>query len=205
MYLVNSKRFFVLENSNTFYCQKKKNNSREKLKIFNSINKVLRTAFSNPIHISIASIVGLIFWVVTNMFDNILFFSPFLAFYVPSDMMGMFLLSCINAILVGILVNISLHIMRNLKLKISRSALSGTTISIISSTCVSCSTFAFTIASTFGALGFAVSDFLAANQTILREISTIILLFAVFVNFVKIRNNCDITPRYQIDRNSTQK
>jgi hypothetical protein len=120
-------------------------------------------------------------------------------------MMGMFLLSCINAILVGILVNISLHIMRNLKLKISRSALSGTTISIISSTCVSCSTFAFTIASTFGALGFAVSDFLAANQTILREISTIILLFAVFVNFVKIRNNCDITHRYQIDRNSTQK
>ena len=188
-----------------FICQKKKNNTREKLKIFNSINKVLRTAFSNPIHISIASIVGLIFWVVTNMFDNILFFSPFLAFYVPSDMMGMFLLSCINAILVGILVNISLHIMRNLKLKISRSALSGTTISIISSTCVSCSTFAFTIASTFGALGFAVSDFLAVNQTILREISTIILLFAVFVNFVKIRNNCDITPRYQIDRNSTQK
>jgi len=188
-----------------FICQKKKNNTREKLKIFNSINKVLRTAFSNPIHIAIASIVGLIFWVVTNMFDNILFFSPFLAFYVPSDMMGMFLLSCINAILVGILVNISLHIMRNLKLKISRSALSGTTISIISSTCVSCSTFAFTIASTFGALGFAVSDFLAANQTILREISTIILLFAVFVNFVKIRNNCDITPRYQIDRNSTQK
>lgn len=175
------------------------------MKIFNSINKVLRTAFSNPIHIAIASIVGLIFWVVTNMFDNILFFSPYLAFYVPSDMIGMFLLSCINAILVGILVNFSLHIMRNLKLKISRSALSGTTISIISSTCVSCSTFAFTIASTFGALGFAVSDFLAANQTILREISTIILLFAVFVNFVKIRNNCYITPRYQIDRNSTQK
>ena len=188
-----------------FICQKKKNNTREKLKIFNSINKVLRTAFSNPIHISIASIVGLIFWVVTNMFDNILFFSPFLAFYVPSDMIGMFFLSCINAILIGILVNFSLHIMRNLKLKISRSALSGTTISIISSTCVSCSTFAFTIASTFGALGFAVSDFLAANQTILREISTIILLFAVFVNFVKIRNNCDIMPRYQIDRNSTQK
>ena len=138
------------------------------------------------------------------MFDNILFFSPFFAFYIPSDVLGMFLLSCINAILVGLLVNFSLHVMRNLKLKISRSALSGTTISIISSTCVSCSTFAFTIASTFGALGFAVSDFLAANQTIIREISTLILLFAVFVNYMKIRNSCELTYRCQIDGKLTQ-
>jgi hypothetical protein len=174
------------------------------LKIFNLINPVFRTSFSNPIYIAIASVVGIVFWIVTNMFDNILFFSPFLAFYVPSDMLGMFLLSCINAILVGILVNFSLHIMRNLKLKISRSTLSGTTIGIISSTCVSCSTFAFTIASTFGALGFAVSDFLAANQTIIREISTLILLFAVFANYMKIRNSCELTYRYQIDGKSTQ-
>ena len=94
--------------------------------------------------------------------------------------------------------------MRSLKLKISRSALSGTTISIISSTCVSCSTFAFTIASTFGALGFAVSDFLAANQTIIREISTIILLFAVFANYMKISKNCELTNSYQIDGKSMQ-
>jgi hypothetical protein len=176
----------------------------EKLKIFSTINPVFRTAFSNPLHIAIASITGMIFWVVTNTFDNILFFSPFLAFYVPIDMHGMFLLSSINAILVGILVNFSLHIMRNLKLKISRSALSGTTISIISSTCVSCSTFAFTIASTLGALGFAVSDFLAANQTIIREISTIILLFAVLANYIKIRKSCVLTNRYQIYGKSTK-
>jgi len=174
------------------------------LKIFNSMNRVFRTVFSNPIHIAIGSITGIVFWVVTNMFDNILFFSPFLAFYVPSDMLGLFLLSCINAILVGILVNFSLHIIRNLKLKISRSALSGTTISIISSTCVSCSTFAFTIASTFGALGFAVADFLAANQTIIREISTLILSFAVIANYIKIRNSCELTYWYQIDDRSTQ-
>lgn len=174
------------------------------MKIINSSNLFFRTAFSNPIHIGIASITGVVFWVVTNTFDNILFFSPFLAFYVPSDMLGMFLLSCINSILVGILVNFSLHIMRNLKLKISKSALSGTTISIISSTCVSCSTFAFTIASTFGALGFAVSDFLAANQTVIREISTIILLFAVFTNYMKISKSCKLTSSYQIDGKSIQ-
>ena len=119
-----------------------------------SIASITRTAFSNPLYMAIASVAGLIFWVVTNTFDNILFFSPFLTFYVPNDMLGVFLLSCINSVLVGILVNFSLHIMRNLKLKISKSALSGTTISIISSTCASCSTFGFTIASTFGGLGF---------------------------------------------------
>lgn len=172
------------------------------MNIFNSISLVVKTAFSNPMHIIIGSITGIVFWVVTNTFDNILFFSPFLAFYVPNDMLGVFLLSCINSVLVGILVNFSLHIMRNLKLKISKSALSGTTISIISSTCASCSTFAFTIASTFGALGFAASDFLAANQIIIREISTLILLFAVCANYVKVRNNCKLPYRYQIDGKS---
>jgi len=174
------------------------------LELFNSVNPVFRTAFSNPVHLTIASITSIVFWLVTNTFDNILFFSPFLVFYLPSDILGMFLLSCINAILVGILVNFNLHVMRNLKLKISRSALSGTSISIISSTCVSCSTFAFAVASSFGALGFAVSDFLAANQTIIREISTLVLVFAVFANYIKIRNSCELTYRYQIYDKSIQ-
>lgn len=174
------------------------------MKIFSSTNPVFKPAFSNPIHIAVSFVTGMVFWVVTNTFDNTLFFSPFLAFYVPSDMLGMFLLSCINAILVGILVNFSLHIMRNLKLKISKSGLSGTTISIISGTCASCSTFAFTIASTFGALGFTISHFLAANQTILREISTIILIFAVCANYLKIRNSCQLPNGYQIDGEGTK-
>jgi hypothetical protein len=166
--------------------------------MLNSIRLVARTAFSNPLHVIIGSITGIVFWVVTNRLDNILFFSPFLAFYVPSDMFGIFFLSCINSILVGILVSFNLHIMRTLKLRISRSALSGTTISIISSTCASCSTFAFTIASTFGVLGFVVADFLSGNQIIIREITTLILLFAVCTCFIKIRNSCKLPYRYQI-------
>lgn len=166
--------------------------------MLNSIRLVARTAFSNPLQVIIGSITGIVFWVVTNRLDNILFFSPFLAFYVPSDMFGILFLSCINSILVGILVSFNLHIMRTLKLRISRSALSGTTISIISSTCASCSTFAFTIASTFGVLGFVVADFLSGNQIIIREITTLILLFAVCTCFIKIRNSCKLPYRYQI-------
>lgn len=164
----------------------------------NSISVFARTAFSNPLHLIIGSITGIVFWFVTNTFDSILFFSPFLAFYVPSDMHGIFFLSCINSTLVGILVNFNLHIIRNLKLRISKSALSGTTISIISSTCASCSTFAFTIASTFGGLGFVVTNFLSGNQILVREISTLVLLLAVCTCYIKIRNNCKLPYRYQI-------
>ena len=176
-----------------------------------SISLVARTAFSNPLYLIIGSITGIVFWVVTNTFDSILFFSPFLAFYVPSDMLGIFFLSCINSTLVGILVNFNLHIIRNLKLRISKSALSGTTISIISSTCASCSslgfllisTFAFTIASTFGGLGFVITNFLSGNQILIREISTLVLLFAVCTCYIKIRNNCKLPYRYQIHEKSS--
>ena len=169
-----------------------------------SISLVARTAFSNPLYLIIGSLTGIVFWVLTNTFDSILFFSPFLAFYVPSDMLGIFFLSCINSILVGILVNFNLYIIRNLKLRISKSALSGTTISIISSTCASCSTFAFTIASTFGGLGFVVTNFLSGNQILIREISTLVLLFAICSCYIKIRNNCKLPYRYQIHEKSSK-
>ena len=137
-----------------------------------SISFVTKTAFSNPLYLIIASIAGFVFWMVTNTFDNILFFSPYLAFYVPNDMLGVFILTCINSILVVVLVNFNLHIIRDLKLKISKSAVAGTTISVISSACATCSTFGFILASTFGGLAVVVSNFLSGNQIIIREIST---------------------------------
>lgn len=163
-----------------------------------SISFVTRTAFSNPLYLIIASIAGFVFWIVTNTFDNILFFSPFLAFYVPNDMLGVFFLSCINSILVAVLVNFNLHIIRDLKLRISKSAVTGTTISVISSACASCSTLGFILASTFGGLAVVVSNFLSGNQTIIREISTLILLIAVCTCYIKIRESCKSPYRYQV-------
>jgi hypothetical protein len=171
---------------------------------FSSIIYVTRTAFSNPLYIIIASITGFVFWIVTNTFDKILFFSPFLAFYVPNDMLGRFLLSCINSILVAVLVNFNLLIIRDLKLRISKSAVSGTTISVISSACASCSTFGFMLASTFGGLGVVASNFLSSNQIIIREISTLILLIAVCTCYIKIRESCKSPYRYQVHDKSSK-
>ena len=163
-----------------------------------SISFVTKTAFSNPLYIIIATVTGLVFWIVTNTFDNILFFSPFLAFYVPNDMLGVFFLSCINSILVAVLVSFNLHIIRDLKLRISKSAVAGTTISVISSACASCSTLGFILASMFGGLAVLVSKFLSGNQTIIREISTLILLIAVCTCYIKIRESCKSPYRYQV-------
>lgn len=111
-----------------------------------------------------------------------------------------FVLTCINSVLVGILVSFNLHLLNNLRLRISKSALalSGTTISVISSTCASCSTLAFTLASTFGAIGIAASDFLSSNQILIREISTVILLFALCTCHIKIRDSCKSPYRLQV-------
>ena len=162
------------------------------MKMAYSISSITRKAFSNPFYLAIASVTGLIFWIVTNTFDNFLFFSPYLTFYVPSDMFKAFILTCINSVLVTILVNFNLFLIRNLKLKLSKSALSGTTISVLSSTCASCSTFGFTLASMFGGLGLLASNFLYSNQITLRGISTIVLLFAICTCYIKTMNSCKL-------------
>lgn len=113
-------------------------------------------------------------------------------------------LTCINSVLVGILVSFNLHLLRYLRLSISKSALSGTTISVISSTCASCSTLAFTLASTFGAIGIAAFDFLSSNQILIGEISTVILLFALCTCHIKIRDSCKSQYRLQVPDKSSK-
>ena len=182
----------------------KKKHSKPKMSTINSIILVTKMVFSNPLYIIISSIAGFAFWILTNTFDKLLFFSPALAFYVPKDMLAGFLLTCINSILVGILVNLNLHILRNLRLRISKSALSGTTLSVISSTCASCSTLGFTLASTFGAVGIATSNFLSSNQTLIREISTVVLLFAICTCYIRIRDSCKSPYRLQVPDKSSK-
>jgi hypothetical protein len=47
-------------------------------------------------------------------------------------------------------------------------------------------------------LAIVVSNFLSGNQTIIREISTLILLIAVFTCYIKIRETCKSPYRYQV-------
>ncbi|MGA9842951.1 MAG: hypothetical protein WBQ25_11605, partial [Nitrososphaeraceae archaeon] len=56
-----------------------------------------KMVFSNPFYIAIAGAVSTIFWIVFNSFDQLLFFSPIITFYLPDDAITGFILTNITS------------------------------------------------------------------------------------------------------------
>ncbi|HZT35526.1 MAG TPA: hypothetical protein VFA15_06380, partial [Nitrososphaera sp.] len=74
----------------------------ENMKAGPSIALAFRMTFTRPVYVAIAIAVGVLFWIIFNMFDQLLFFSPMLAFYIPSDAALGFAVSTATAVLLGI-------------------------------------------------------------------------------------------------------
>ena len=53
-----------------------------------------------------AGVTAAIFWIVFTVFDQLLFFSPIVIFYLPDDAVIAFILATITSILLGIVVSI---------------------------------------------------------------------------------------------------
>ncbi len=137
-----------------------------------------------------------IFWIVFNVFDQLLFFSPIVIFYLPDDAVVSFILSNLTSILLGIVVSMNVYVLRHSKLKISMASFfSGSTVSVLSSTCASCSSLGFLLVSTFGGAGIAASTFLSNYQTPLRFLSLALLIWAVYSISNKLTKSCMINPR----------
>jgi hypothetical protein len=152
-----------------------------------------RMVFSNWHYLSIAAITAAIFWIVFNVFDQLLFFSPIVIFYLPDDAVVGFILSTIASILLGIVVSMNVYVLKHSKLKINlASFFSGSTVSVLSSTCASCSSLGFLLVSTFGGAGIAASTFLSNYQTPLRVLSIILLIWAVYSISNKLTRTCKI-------------
>ena len=128
-----------------------------------------RIVFSKWPYLSIATITATIFWTVFSIFDQLLFFSPIVIFYLPDDAVIGFILSTLISILLGIIVSMNLYVLKHSKLKMNlASFFSGSTVSVLSSTCASCSSLGFLIVSTFGGAGIAafnLSDQLSNSIT----------------------------------------
>jgi hypothetical protein len=148
--------------------------------------------FSKIIYIIIAGVTAAIFWIVFNVFDQLLFFTPIFIFYLPPDAVPAFVISTINSILLGVVISMNVYILKNTRFKFSKSLLSGSSLSVISSACVSCSSFGFMLASTFGASGVIISNFLSNYQIALRLLSLAVLLCAIYLAQKKIRASCTI-------------
>src|SRR6266487_2710787 len=153
-----------------------------------------RMVFSNWPYIVIAAAVVALFWIIFNVLDQLLFFSPVLAFYLPSDAVAGFILSDIMSILMGIVVSMNVYVLRHSKkLKLSVSSLfSASSLSVLSGTCASCSSLGFVLISTFGGVGVSVSTFLTNYQTPLRVISILLLIWAYYTISKKLNEICII-------------
>jgi hypothetical protein len=148
--------------------------------------------FSKWMYVAIALALAGIFWIIFNVFDQLLFFSPIFVFYLPDDAVIGFILSTITAILMGIVVSMNVYILKysgNLKVTIG-SLFSGSTLSMISSTCASCSSVGFLLVSTFGGIGITASTFLSNYQTPLRVISIALLVWALYSASHKLTKSC---------------
>ena len=150
-----------------------------------------RLVFSHIFYITLSIAIALTFWIIFNLFEQLIFFWPVWVFYLPEDALLGFVVTNITAILLGILISMNIYVIRNSRIKITKSSLfSGTGLSILSSTCVSCSSIGFLLISTFGGLGIVISNFLSTYQLLLRILSIAVLLFALYSVHKRITKNC---------------
>jgi hypothetical protein len=170
--------------------------------LFYILPSPIRIVFSSILYISLAAAITAGFWIIFNVFEQLLFFWPVWVFYLPEDAIISFILTNVSAVLMGLLVSMNIYIIKHFKLQISKSSLfSGTGLSILSSTCISCSSVGFLLISTFGGLGIVVSNFLSLYQIQLRILSIAILLFALYSVHARIKKGCMI--EYNNKRMST--
>lgn len=156
-----------------------------------------RLVFSRVFYIALTIAIAFTFWIIFNLFEQLIFFWPVWVFYLPEDaLLGFVITKNIIAILLGILISMNTYVIRNLRLKITNSSLfSGTGLIILSSTCVSCSSIGFLLISTFGGLGILISNFLSTYQLLLRLLSIAVLLFALYSVHKRITKICVINYR----------
>ena len=140
-----------------------------------------KMVFSTWVYITFAATTAVTFWIVSSIFDQLLFFYPILIFYLPDDAIVGFILANITAILLGIVVSMNIYVFRHSKMRIkTASFFSGSSLSVLSNTCASCSSLGFFLISTLGAAGVTASAFLSNYQTPLRLLSIALLMWALY-------------------------
>jgi len=150
-----------------------------------------KMVFSTWTYILFAVITTVTFWIVSSIFDQLLFFYPIVIFYLPDDALVGFILANIIAIILGIVVSMNIYVFRHSKRKINTASFfSGSSLSVISSTCASCSSLGFLLISTLGAAGITISSFVSNYQTPLRLLSIGLLIWAYYSVSSKLTKSC---------------
>ena len=157
-----------------------------------SIITATKLVFSSWPYVILGGAVTATFWIIFNVFDQLLFFSPVATFYLPDDAVGGFILSNITAVLAGAAVSMNLYVIRHSKglKKGILSLFSGSSMSVICSACAGCSSLGFLLISTIGGLGVTASTSLTNYQMPLRLISILLLSWAYYSISKKLTRSC---------------
>jgi hypothetical protein len=158
-----------------------------------SILASLKLVFSHWTYITLAGTIAAIFWIIFNVFEQLLFFYPIIVFYLPEDAIVGFILSSTTASILGMLVSMNVYVLkhsRDVKLKNATSFFSGSSIGILSSTCASCTSLGFLLASTLGGAGLTISTILSNYQTPLRILSIMLLIWACYSVSIRLNKGC---------------
>ena len=170
--------------------------------LFYSFLRAFQLVFSKPAYIAIAGFISIVFWIIFNTLDELLFFSPVFTFYLPDDAIGSFILSSITAPLMGAVVAMNVYVFRNSSLKLSRASFfSGSSISVVSSACASCSSFTFFLFSTFGSVGLLASTIMSNYQTPIRLIALGLLVWALYSVSNRLTKSCIVATDYNVGLN----
>jgi hypothetical protein len=160
-----------------------------------------KMVFSRWLYVLIAGIVASVFWILFNIFDQLLFFSPIVIFYLPDDAIVSFIISNITAILLGIIISMNIYVFKHSQLKINLTSLfSWSSISVISSACANCSSVGLLLVSTLGGIGITALTFLSNYQTPLRLLSIAILIWAYYTISNKLTKSCVINYKKEGNR-----
>lgn len=154
--------------------------------------------FSKWSYILIAFTTALAFWIVSSIFDQLLYFTPIVYFYLPEDAVVGFILATITSLLLGIIVSMNIFVFKNTRTKIkTASFFSGSTLGVLSSTCASCSSLGFLFVSTLGAAGVTASSFLSNYQIPLRLLSIGLLAWAYYSVSRALTKGCAINRKHE--------
>ena len=168
---------------------------RVKLNSQSFLSIALRVSFSRPVFVAIAVAIAAAFWIVFNLFDQLLFFQPTVSFYITPDAVASFIISSATAAFLGIVGSMNAFALTSLRAgrKLGAgSLLSGTSLATLSSACAGCSSLGLTLVSTLGGAGLAATTVMSVYQIPLRLISLGILVWAFYSTSRKILGACRV-------------
>jgi len=158
-----------------------------------SVRMATAMIIGNRVHFALAVGIAIIFWIAFSMLDQLLFFYPFLDFYLPADALPNFILSIMTSVLMGLVVSMNIYILRSMKFgekRLNTSMFSGVSLGMISGACASCTSLSFLLVSTFGWAGIVASSILSNFQIPLRLVSIGLLAWALYSSSKKVTATC---------------